>query len=243
MTTQNRDCCLNCQAELVGPFCSQCGQAESARLVPMKVWLGNVLGAFIDLDSKVLRTLKRLFLQPGQPTLDFARGQRVPYSGPVRIYIIVSAISIAAMTLHGVFTPENADLFPGMDVNADFKERVQFLFPFVNLLSPLLTACILAVFQRGVYFQLHLAFSLHFWTFLVAVGTPPIFIPSTSIWALVASAGLLLIFAGYLFVALGRVYAMPIFKRLLMCSVLLVSLPITTLLFTLLLFVLAAMPL
>ncbi len=240
MTAQSDERCLNCQASSEGPFCSWCGQAKSARLIPLRAWASDFIGAFVDLDSKLLKTLKRVFMQPGQATLDFAAGRRVPYSSPARVYIVVSAISIAAMTLRGAFSMDTSTVIPGSNADTDFHKRVQFIFPFVNLLSPFLTASFLAVFQRRQLYQLHLAFSFHFWTFLIAIATPLIFIPPTSIWSLVAFAGLSLISAGYLFVAHRRVYAMQLLNTLAVCGVLLLSVPLAAMLFTLLLFLLAS---
>lgn len=244
MTAPDNECCLNCQTKLEGPFCSQCGQAKSARLNPIKDWIGDFSGAFLKLDSRLLRTVKRILLQPGQATLDFANGKRVPYSGPLRIFIVVSAISIATMTLHGALAPDNVVADPGNNLgvpaDADYQKRVQFLFPFFNLLSPLVTAGILALFQRKQFFQLHLAFSLHFWTFMIAIATPLIFIPPTSIWVLVVFACLSIAVTWYFFVAHSRVYAMAVLNRILIGGVILSSVPIATIVITLLLAILAS---
>jgi hypothetical protein len=240
MTAQDTDTnrCLNCQAELDGQFCSQCGQARTARLVPMKDWMGDFFGSFFKLDSKLFRTMKRILFQPGQATVDFGKGQRIPYSGPARVYIIVSAISIALMTLQGAFS--QGPVVPGVQPDADFQKTVQFLFPFINLLSPLATVVLLAVFQREFYLQLHVAFSLHYWTFLVAICTPMIFIPPTSIWSLVGFMAFFVIAAVYLFLAHRRVYVMPTLNRIGICGIILMSVPMATILFTALLFGLAA---
>lgn len=241
MTTQNDDRCLNCQATLEGPYCSQCGQAKSARLIPFKEWVSDFLETFIDFDSKMLKTLKSILFHPGQATLDFAEGRRVSFSGPARVYIVVSAVSIAAMTLHGVFDASIGMLTSGLDASADFQKRISFLFPILNLLSPFLPAGILALVQRKQLFQLHLAFSLHFWTYLVVIWTPPIFFPQTSIWSLVAYVGVSLLSVGYLFMALRRVYAMPMLKRLAVCGAVMASVPLASILFMLLIFMLALM--
>lgn len=243
MTAEDQDpasnVCLNCQSVLEGSFCSQCGQAQKMRLVPIKDWLVDFLGTFLNLDSKLLRTMKHILIQPGQATVDFGKGHRVPYTGPAKVYIIVSAISIAAMTLWGAFS-QNA-VVPGLSVDEGLMKRVQFLFPFFNLFSPFVTAGILAVFHRRFYFQLHLAFSLHFWSFLVALATPLIFIPPTSVWSLIAFLFYSVIGATYLFLAHLRVYAVPMPQRIVTCGLVLLSLPIATIVITALLFTLAAM--
>lgn len=232
--------CLNCQTHLEGPFCGKCGQPQAARLMPAREWLGDFFGTFFKLDSKLLRTMKKILFQPGQATLDFGAGHRVPYSGPAKVYIIVSAISIAAMTLQGVFGLAQNIEIPGLNLDAAFQKRVQFLFPFINLLSPFVTAGILMVFQQRIFFQLHLAFSLHFWAFMVAITTPLIFIPPTSIWSLVGSLVLCLVSSIYLFLAHCRVYVIPLLNRILICGIVLLSVPLTCFLFGFLLFALAA---
>ena len=241
MTAKDKDLsrCLNCQTDLTGPFCGQCGQARSARLVPVNDWLGDFFGTFFKLDSKLLRTIKKILLQPGQATLDFAAGHRIPYSGPAKVYIIVSAISIAAMTLLGFFSAKME--IPGWEDAEGLQKKIQFLFPLVNLLSPIVTAGILAVFQRGLFFQLHLAFSLHVWSFFVVVTTPLIFIPPTSIWSLVAFGGFCVVTSVYLLLAHRKVYTMPLLNRLGICGIVVMSVPVASLAIFFLLFVLAAL--
>jgi hypothetical protein len=155
------------------------------------------------------------------------------------VYVVVSAISIAAMTLQGTFS--QAVNLPGVDVDEEFQERVQLLFPFINLLSPFLTAGVLAILQPRFYFQLHLAFSLHFWTFFIAISTPMIFINPASIWSLVTFAGVFLISCAYLFFAHLRVYAMPMLNRLVIVMLLFLSVPLASLFFGFALFSIAAM--
>jgi hypothetical protein len=152
----------------------------------------------------------------------------------------MSAVSIAAMTLHGVFDASVSMIMP-MDADAGLQKTIQFLFPVLNLFSPFVPAGILAILQREQLFQLHLAFSLHYWVFLVAIWTPPIFIPQTSIWSLLAYAAVSLISVAYLFMAHRRVYAMPMLKRLAVCTALLFSLPLASILIMLLLFTIAFM--
>ena len=240
MQSENEELCLNCHAPLSGDFCSQCGQAKSSQLVPLKAWATDLFESFVDLDSKLLRTLLRLFTSPGKATLDFAEGHRVPYTSPARIYIFISAISIAAMTFGGVFSKSNEMLFPGMDVSEEAQKRVQFLFPFINLLSPFLTAGLMAIFQRRQFFQLHLAFSLHFWAFQIALTTPLIFIPHTSIWMLAAFALVSLVVTCYVYAAHRRVYSMSTVRRVFMCFALLCSIPLASFLFTALLLALSS---
>ncbi len=207
--------CLNCGASLSGPFCSECGQPKTAQLAPLNEWLGDFLDTFLNLDSKLLRTIKKILFQPGLATVDFGKGKRVPYSSPLKVYIIVSAISFAVMTLQSSFGT-NA-FMPGGN---GAQQSIQLLFPVLNLLSPFITAAIMSVVQSKFYFQLHLAFSLHYWIFFIAITTPMIFIPATTIWALVGFSILCIVCSIYLFLAHKAVYvASPLERFVAWCAI------------------------
>jgi hypothetical protein len=183
--------------------------------------------------------MKETLFQPGRATVNFGKGHRVPYASPAKVYIIVSAISIAAMSIQSDFGLGVA--IPGLEADADFQKTVSFLFPFINLLSPFLTAGILVVLQRKFLFQLHLAFSLHIWAFYIAVATPILFIPQASIWAVVGFLTLCIVGVGYVFLAHRRVYNVPWYERFVVVGAVLLSIPVASLLFILFLFVLASL--
>lgn len=231
MTDQLEEPCLNCQAKLSGPFCSQCGQAKEARLVPLKTWFFDFTESFLSFDSKLLATLVRVLFRPGQATLDFANGRRAPFSGPIQFYIVASALSIAIMSMFGIFSSGNPLLFPEGSNDGEFQNRVQFLFPFVNLFSPFLTAIVLLAFHPKKYFQLHLAFSLHLWSFLVILGTPLVFVPLTGLWPLLSFLILSSILIFYVFTAYQKIYPSPLIHRFLICATILFTLPLSTVVF------------
>jgi len=239
MIESNEEKCLNCAAQLSGEFCSQCGQAKGARLVPLTVWVSSFSEAFLSFDFKLVATIKQLLLRPGQATLDFAEGRRVKFTSPAHIYILLSAVSIAAMTFQGAFSPQNPSLVQEIQNNQEIQNRIQFLFPFVNLLSPFLTAFILAILQRKDYYQLHMAFSLHLWSFLILIGTPLIFVPPNAIlWAVVFLI-LSVLLTWYVLTAHRRVYQVSKWKWIFNSLLLLLSLPLNCVLFLMLLVFLA----
>ena len=205
--------CLNCHTPLSGTYCSECGQnSTTSRLVTLGTWFRELAGSFLSVDSKFLRTLRRVVFQPGQATLDFAEGRRVAYTGPAKLYVLVSAISIAAMTLWGVFSPAAFEAAQ-VQVDSGFSQRMQFLFPIVNLFSPMLTALVLIVFDQENYAQIHIAYSLHIWTFVVAVGTLLIFIPPASLWALLGLLVMCSLTVFYVYKSNHRVYRRAFFHQ------------------------------
>ncbi|HEX6201085.1 MAG TPA: DUF3667 domain-containing protein [Thermoanaerobaculia bacterium] len=84
--------CLNCGAPLAGAFCHRCGQEAVDRRVPLRTLAADALGDLFALDSRVLRTLRPLFLRPGFLSAEWCRGRRVPYVPPLRLYIFVAAV-------------------------------------------------------------------------------------------------------------------------------------------------------
>lgn len=64
------------------------------------------IGHYVALEGKLLRTLKLLMFNPGQLTLDFLAGRRVPFISPLRLYLTLSLIVFALMKVYGVELPQ-----------------------------------------------------------------------------------------------------------------------------------------
>src|SRR5436190_16331864 len=82
--------CLNCSAELHGPYCATCGQRVPHRDLALREFLHETMEELSHWDGKVPRTLKALFLQPGRLTVDFLAGRRARWLAPLRVYLICS---------------------------------------------------------------------------------------------------------------------------------------------------------
>jgi hypothetical protein len=66
------------------------------------VLLRELMEDFLDLDSRLMRTLKPLLLHPGKLTRDYLDGRRFRYTPPLRLYIFSSmAFFILAAMLAG----------------------------------------------------------------------------------------------------------------------------------------------
>ena len=94
--------CLNCGAELYGPFCHFCGQPDKNFMRFFPVLLRELMADFLDLDSRFMRTLRPLLFHPGKLTRDYLSGRRFRYTPPLRLYIFSSmAFFILAAMLAG----------------------------------------------------------------------------------------------------------------------------------------------
>ncbi|OSZ82503.1 hypothetical protein CAP35_04325 [Chitinophagaceae bacterium IBVUCB1] len=94
--------CLNCDAQVDGRYCKQCGQEN---IEPKQTFWGLITHFFNDVthfDSKFWGTLKPLLLKPGYLTEEYVKGRRMKYIDPVRMYLFVSfAFFLLYLTLSG----------------------------------------------------------------------------------------------------------------------------------------------
>jgi hypothetical protein len=82
--------CLNCDAQVDGRYCKNCGQEN---LEPKQTFWHLVTHFFNDVthfDGKFFTTLKSLLLKPGFLTEEYVKGRRMKYLDPVRMYLFVS---------------------------------------------------------------------------------------------------------------------------------------------------------
>lgn len=83
--------CENCVAPLTNAYCAVCGQARRSPIGSTSAFLANSLEEIASLDSRLLRTLRTLFLRPGRLTREYLDGRRVRYTPPVQLYLIAAA--------------------------------------------------------------------------------------------------------------------------------------------------------
>lgn len=84
--------CQNCEAQLNGLFCSNCGQSAKSRRGPIWTVSGEFLQDTLALDSKTLQSLLTLLFKPGVLTKAFLDGKRHSVLPPVRLYLAISLL-------------------------------------------------------------------------------------------------------------------------------------------------------
>src|SRR3954447_25273586 len=85
MTTQPD--CLNCGAPLGAEYCAACGQRAVDPDAPTWHVLKEAVSDATDFDGRAIRTLRAL-VSPGLLTLEFLRGRRAPYLGPLKLFLL-----------------------------------------------------------------------------------------------------------------------------------------------------------
>lgn len=79
--------CLNCGAQLTGPFCAQCGQ-NGRPLRKLSQLVGEFLHNLFHFDTKAWRTLPMVLFRPGTLTRDYIYGKRARYISPLATFLL-----------------------------------------------------------------------------------------------------------------------------------------------------------
>lgn len=93
--------CLNCEATVVGQYCSACGQ-ENIEVIE-KFWpmITHNIGHYFHFDSKFLGTIGPLVTKPGFLTNKYIAGKRTSYLHPIQTYLFISIIFFLLMPIGG----------------------------------------------------------------------------------------------------------------------------------------------
>jgi hypothetical protein len=94
--------CVSCAATLSGRYCSQCGERtlEPDDLTLRHFMVHTVANELLNLDGRLWRTLRLLFLRPGRLSLEYAAGRRQPYVNPFRL-LLIAIVAYALITSTG----------------------------------------------------------------------------------------------------------------------------------------------
>ena len=73
-------------------FCGRCGQENHTHKLPVGHFLLELLSGLFNFDTKLLRTLRDLFVPPGLVIHEFNANKRARYVHPLRLYLFTSLI-------------------------------------------------------------------------------------------------------------------------------------------------------
>ncbi|WP_221032675.1 DUF3667 domain-containing protein [Actomonas aquatica] len=171
--------CLNCGTPLTDRFCPHCGQKAQPTRLPLRDVLGEATSTFLNVDGLFWRTLRTLFLHPGQVTADYNAGRRAAQLPPLRIYLGISVIYFVTLSFLG----QDRVLFVSLTTTKESGAAAEIIGPamqyllffFVPALAGLLK---LLRCRPGGYFVEYLVFAIHlhsiwfawFWLQLVLGG-------------------------------------------------------------------------
>ncbi len=86
--------CLNCQTPLAETdnYCPAWGQENTTFHLSVRSLFHDFIQNYFNFDSRLGRTIKPFFFQPGQLTVAYSEGKRLMYVHPVRLYLIISLL-------------------------------------------------------------------------------------------------------------------------------------------------------
>lgn len=84
--------CRNCDAAMHGPWCAACGQHAALADPTARELAHDAVQELLNIDGKILGTLRLLFTRPGFLTAEHLRGRRARYVAPIRLYLTCSVV-------------------------------------------------------------------------------------------------------------------------------------------------------
>ncbi len=78
--------CLNCGADLTGPFCHECGQHAHVHRT-LTAFFHDLAHGVFHLEGKIWRTLPLLAWKPGQLTRRYIDGERARFVSPIALFL------------------------------------------------------------------------------------------------------------------------------------------------------------
>lgn len=88
--------CENCGTSLAGDYCHTCGQKGVFLRRPVIGLAQDIVVETLSIDSRLFRTIRKLFINPGRLAREYSQGKRVPHTPPFRIYLFFSLVFFAA---------------------------------------------------------------------------------------------------------------------------------------------------
>lgn len=204
--------CPNCQSELHGRFCHECGQKAAHGNLGLHDFFHEATHEFLHLDGKILKTVKLLMTKPGLLTKEFVEGRRARYISPLRVYLtfsvlfffLAAAVPGARESFIKIRDTENA----AEKRTEEVGEALMHNMPRAAfLLMPAFALLTWAFYRRlQPYYIPHLYYSVHFHAFVFLVLSVAMLLGLLgSVGKGLGSLAFLTVFP-YHYIALRRVY-------------------------------------
>jgi hypothetical protein len=84
--------CLNCDSEIPGNFCGNCGQSAKVHKINFHFLIHDIQHGLLHIEKGFLYTIKELFSRPGHSIREFLAGKRVNHFKPLSFVIILAGI-------------------------------------------------------------------------------------------------------------------------------------------------------
>jgi hypothetical protein len=106
--------CRNCGTPLMGRYCHLCGQRRRTEEPSIRLLVERFFDNVLEVDSRIVRTLRLLFFAPGALSAHYFAGRRADFIPPIRLYLVSS---FAFFLLFAAFVPNLTRLGSTDDVD------------------------------------------------------------------------------------------------------------------------------
>jgi hypothetical protein len=94
--------CHNCGVSVIADYCAVCGQERDSHRRSLGALMHEVVREVASFDSRILRTAGALMVRPAELPLAFHEGRTRRYVPAVRLYLMVSLLFFATLSLTGI---------------------------------------------------------------------------------------------------------------------------------------------
>jgi hypothetical protein len=120
--------CLNCNQEVSGNFCNNCGQKSSIQRITFLHFIKHdFLHGLFHLDKGMLFTAKESLTRPGKAAIDYIEGKRIRYYNVFYFILILIGINI----FFGNYYEELSEIYLGetsKKVNTVLNQKLDAFF-------------------------------------------------------------------------------------------------------------------
>jgi hypothetical protein len=128
--------CINCQQEVSGKFCANCGQRSTVKRITFREGWNDFWSRVYGFDGMFPRTLRDLTIRPGNAARKFINGNRVQYYGPVGYFFLMVTLflimaNILDVDLKELFSANQSRLTPVPEPGSGQAEFNSIVMDFV----------------------------------------------------------------------------------------------------------------
>ncbi|MCB0278185.1 MAG: DUF3667 domain-containing protein, partial [Calditrichaeota bacterium] len=204
--------CRNCQAEITGPYCQQCGQKQNDGRIYFKDIWQHIVDEVLAVDGPLLNTIRGLTVAPAELCRRYIGGERIRYTKPLQyflmmfiFYFLVSHLlnfdSIAVQ-----FKAMGMDKLPAESIGRRIGEFTsKYINFFYTLYIPLFAALSRFFYRKnGYYFAEYVAIGFYVIGHFIFVATFFVFLSYIDIRIFFYSRVVLLIYSVWLLTQLDQ---------------------------------------
>jgi len=128
--------CPNCGTSMIGAYCAVCGQERDTHRRSVFSLVGDLFEDIISFDSRILRTVIALLVEPGEIAIAFREGRTRRYVPALRLYFFVSLLFFLMLSVTGLAIIQLELVATPMKVYHDAKGNAFYVNPAYDASDP-----------------------------------------------------------------------------------------------------------